>query len=125
MTHKRLSATLRDHVVCKCLLRARVRGAVIQRNFKSAAAVEPEAQAATLHARPKLGVDCVAPRNETEQTIADIWQELLGIEPIGVHGNFFELGGESLLPTQVVARVRTALKTELPLRHFFEESTVA
>ena len=110
MTHKRLSATLRDHVVCKCLLRARVRGgAVIQRNFKSAAAVEPEAQAATLHARPKLGVDCVAPRNETEQTIADIWQELLGIEPIGVHGNFFELGGESLLPTQVVARVRTAL----------------
>jgi phthiocerol/phenolphthiocerol synthesis type-I polyketide synthase E len=66
-----------------------------------------------------------APRNETEQTIAGIWQELLGIEPIGVHDNFFELGGQSLLATQVVARVRTALKTDLPLRRFFEEPTVA
>jgi hypothetical protein len=40
-----------------------------------------------------LGTGCVAPRNETEQTIAVIWQELFGIEPIGVHDNFFELGG--------------------------------
>ena len=75
-------------------------------NFKSAAAAEPGANAAALHARPELGVDCVAPRNETEQTIAGIWQELLGIEPIGVHDNFFELGGQSLLATEVVARVR-------------------
>ena len=94
-------------------------------NFKSAAAAEPGAKAAALHARPELGVDCVAPRNETEQTIAGIWQELLSIEPIGVHDNFFELGGQSLLATQVVARVRTALKTDLPLRRFFEEPTVA
>jgi len=94
-------------------------------NFKSAAAAEPGAKAAALHARPELGVDCVAPRNETEQTIAGIWPELLGIEPIGVHDNFFELGGQSLLATQVVARVRTALKTDLPLRRFFEEPTVA
>jgi len=94
-------------------------------NFKSAAAAEPGANAAALHARPELGVDCIAPRNETEQTIAGIWQELLGIEPIGVHDNFFELGGQSLLATQVVARVRTALKTDLPLRRFFEEPTVA
>ena len=94
-------------------------------NFKSAAAAESGAKAAALHARPELGVDCVAPRNETEQTIAGIWQELLGIEPIGVHDNFFELGGQSLLATQVVARVRTALKTDLPLRRFFEEPTVA
>ena len=93
--------------------------------FKSAAAAEPGAKAAALHARPELGVDCVAPRNETEQTIAGIWQELLSIEPIGVHDNFFELGGQSLLATQVVARVRTALKTDLPLRRFFEEPTVA
>jgi len=90
--------------------------------FKSAAAAEPGAKAAALHARPELGVNCVAPRNET---IAGIWQELLGIEPIGVHYNFFELGGQSLLATQVVARVRTALKTDLPLRRFFEEPTVA
>jgi hypothetical protein len=70
------------------------------------------------------GVDCVAPRNETEQTIAASWQELLDIEPIGVHDNFFELGGQSLLATQMVARVRTALKTNL-LRGFLEGPTVA
>jgi len=95
-------------------------------NFKSeAGAAGSGGQAASLHARPELGVDCVAPRNETEQTIAGIWQELLGIEPIGVHDNFFELGGQSLLATQVVARVRAALQTELPLRRFFEGPTVA
>src|SRR5215472_1072852 len=93
-------------------------------NFKSTAATEPSAKAAAMRARPELGVDCIAPRNETEQTIAGIWQELLGIEPIGVHDNFFELGGQSLLATQVVARVSTALKTNL-LRGFFEEPTVA
>ena len=49
---------------------------------------------------------------------------MLGIDPIGVHDNFFELGGQSLLATQVVARVRTALKTNL-LRGFLEGPTVA
>jgi acyl transferase domain-containing protein len=93
-------------------------------NFKSAAASEPGATVA-LHARPELGVEFVAARNETEQIIARIWQELLGIESIGVHDNFFELGGQSLLATQVVARVRTAFQTDLPLRRFFEGPTVA
>src|SRR5439155_572543 len=92
-------------------------------NFKSAGA-EPGATVA-LHARPDLGVEFVAPRNETEQIIARIWQELLGIEPIGVHDNFFELGGQSLLATQIVARVRTVFKVELPLRKFFEVPSIA
>jgi acyl transferase domain-containing protein len=93
-------------------------------NFKSAAAAEPGANVA-LHARPDLGVEFIAARDETEQMIARIWQELLGIEPIGIHDNFFELGGQSLLATQVVARVRAALQTDLPLRRFFEGPTVA
>jgi hypothetical protein len=67
----------------------------------------------------------VAPRNETEQTIAGIWQELLGIEPIGIYDNFFELGGQPLLATQVVTRIRAALQTNLPLRRFFEAPTVS
>ena len=93
-------------------------------NFKSVAAAETAATVA-LHARPELSVRFVAARSETEQTIAQIWQELLGIEPIGVHDNFFELGGQSLLATQVVARVRAALQTHLPLRRFFEGPTIA
>ena len=92
-------------------------------NFKSPAASEPGATVA-LHARPELGVEFVAARNETEQIIARIWQELLGIDSIGVHDNFFELGGQSLLATQVVARVRTAFKSDMPLRRFFEAPTV-
>jgi hypothetical protein len=78
-----------------------------------------------LHARPELATEHVPPRNEAEQIIAGVWQELLGIEPIGVHDNFFELGGQSLLATQVVARVRAAFKTDLPLRRFFEGPTVS
>jgi acyl transferase domain-containing protein len=115
-------AAPRDVAVSTTDLQARIDQWI---NFKSAAATEPGAKAAARHARPELGVEGVAPRNETEQTIATIWQELLGIEAIGVHDNFFELGGQSLLATQVVARVRAALQTDLPLRRFFEGPTVA
>ena len=93
-------------------------------NFKSSTGAPSEATG-TLHARPELGTEQVPPRNETEKVIAGIWQDLLGIEPIGVHDNFFELGGQSLLATQVVARVRATFQTDLPLRRFFEGPTIA
>ncbi len=66
----------------------------------------------------------VAPRDRTEQEIATIWQDLLGIDRIGIHDNFFELGGHSLLATQVIARLRATFRVELPLRSMFEASTV-
>jgi amino acid adenylation domain-containing protein/non-ribosomal peptide synthase protein (TIGR01720 family) len=47
-----------------------------------------------------------APRNETEQALSDIWQELLGLERVGIYDNFFELGGDSILTIQVVSRMR-------------------
>ena len=47
-----------------------------------------------------------APRNETEQALAQTWQELLGMEQIGIYDNFFELGGDSILTIQVVSRMR-------------------
>jgi acyl carrier protein len=77
------------------------------------------------HRRPDLSSRYVAPRNAYEQTIADIWQDLLGIEQIGVHDNFLELGGHSLLATQVASRLRDVLHVELPLRHLLEATTVA
>ena len=67
----------------------------------------------------------VAPRTEEEKFLVGIWSEILGIERIGVYDNFFELGGHSLLAMQVIARVRAARQVELPLRKFFEDSTVA
>ncbi|MHC5731882.1 MAG: phosphopantetheine-binding protein, partial [Nostoc sp.] len=58
------------------------------------------------HPRPNLGNDYVAPRTPVEQSVANIWQQLLGIERLGIHDNFFELGGHSLLATQVISQLR-------------------
>jgi amino acid adenylation domain-containing protein len=80
---------------------------------------------AGLHARPQLPNDYIAPRDAVERLIAGVWQELLGIEPVGVADNFFALGGHSLLASQIVARVRENYRVELPLRALFEAPTVA
>jgi acyl transferase domain-containing protein/acyl carrier protein len=84
-----------------------------------------KAGASELHARPELPNTYVAPENELEQEIADIWQELLGIHHIGIHDTFFDLGGHSLLATMVISRVRKAFGVELQLRDMFEAPTVS
>ena len=66
----------------------------------------------------------VAPRTETEQKIAAVWQEVLNREKVGVHDDFFELGGHSLLATQVMSRVNRLFNIQLPLRKLFETRTV-
>ncbi|NEU77734.1 type I polyketide synthase [Nostoc sp. UIC 10630] len=76
------------------------------------------------HQRPNLLTAYIAPRNEVEQTVAEIWQKLLGVEQIGIHDNFFELGGHSLLGTQVISHLRKAFLIDLPLRHLFDEPTI-
>ena len=58
----------------------------------------------------------VAPRNELEQQLADIWAGVLGVEQVGIHDNFFALGGHSLLATQVISQVRAQLNLEVPLK---------
>jgi len=74
---------------------------------------------------PGLATSFVSPRTELEKAIAKIWQELLRVEKVGLHDNFFDLGGHSLLMTQVISRVREAFQVELPIRTFFESPTVA
>ncbi len=67
----------------------------------------------------------VAPRNSTEEILAKIWAEVLGLPQVGVFDNFFELGGHSLKATQVMSRVSSAFQIELPLRMIFEAGNVA
>jgi acyl transferase domain-containing protein/acyl carrier protein len=81
----------------------------------------------SLHPRPRSNLrnPYVAPRSETEFRIAKCYQELLGIEQIGIYDNFFDLGGNSLLATQIMSRIRDDFQIDLSLRHFFETPTVA
>jgi amino acid adenylation domain-containing protein/FkbH-like protein len=67
----------------------------------------------------------VAPRTAIEEMVAGTWAQLLNLDRIGIHDNFFVLGGHSLIATQAVARVRQTLGVELPLRAMFEAPTVA
>jgi acyl carrier protein len=67
----------------------------------------------------------VMPQNETEQTIAAMWQGLLHVEKVGIHDNFFDLGGHSLLGTQLISQLRNTFQVEFSLRSLFEEPTVA
>ncbi|SNS03374.1 non-ribosomal peptide synthetase, partial [Flavobacterium sp. ov086] len=66
----------------------------------------------------------VAPRNETEIQLAEIWQNLLGIEQVGIHDDFFELGGHSLLATRLVSMIRQDLMIEVSIREVFEHTTI-
>ncbi|MEM1207288.1 MAG: amino acid adenylation domain-containing protein, partial [Acidobacteriota bacterium] len=77
---------------------------------------EPEAPSSDGARRP--------PSTPEEQTLAAIWESLLGRENLGLDDGFFELGGHSLLATQVLARLRDAFEVELPLRVFFEHPTL-
>ncbi|HEY0602635.1 MAG TPA: SDR family NAD(P)-dependent oxidoreductase, partial [Herpetosiphonaceae bacterium] len=106
-------------------LQARVASVAEVSRARREAALEPDRQAKPAHARPDLATAYVAPSSATEQAVAAIWQELLGIDQIGVNDNFFELGGHSLLATQIVFRIRDTLQIELTLGSFFETPTVA
>ncbi len=77
-----------------------------------------------LHPRPHLRTTYVAPADEIQARVASVWQEVLGIERVGIHDNFFELGGHSLLATLVASRLREAFRVELPLRSLFDATTV-
>ncbi|WP_155617211.1 non-ribosomal peptide synthetase, partial [Paenibacillus polymyxa] len=64
------------------------------------------------------------PRTPLEASLAGIWKSVLGLEHIGVHDNFFDLGGHSLRATTLVSKVHQELNVELPLRDVFRYSTI-
>ncbi|MCX4247332.1 amino acid adenylation domain-containing protein [Paraliomyxa miuraensis] len=71
------------------------------------------------------GVDRVEPRNETERRIASIWGEVLRKDHIGIHDNFFDLGGHSLLLLEAHGRVNRVMSSELSILDLFRHPTVA
>jgi acyl carrier protein len=65
------------------------------------------------------------PRTPVETEVARIWAEILGVDRLSVHDNFFDIGGHSLLAAQVIYRLREVFLVELPLPSLFEAPTVA
>jgi amino acid adenylation domain-containing protein len=80
---------------------------------------QPSTAASSPQGRPY-----VAPRTSTEESVGAIWQEMLGVERVGVADDFFELGGHSLLGAGVVAQLRSEFGVELPLHALFVSPTV-
>jgi len=74
--------------------------------------------------RPDLAAPLIGPRTEDERLLADLWAQVLHLDRVGVRDNFFDLGGHSLVATQVISRVRERFRVELPLRALFEAPTV-
>ena len=87
--------------------------------------VNRQALPALDQARSPLFEVFVAPNTPMEELLAGIWASVLGVEAVGLHDNFFALGGHSLRAMQVISRLRKALQSDVPLRALFEAPTVA
>ncbi|OLR93067.1 non-ribosomal peptide synthetase [Actinokineospora bangkokensis] len=75
--------------------------------------------------RARAAEVATAPATPEERAVAQVWQEVLGVERVGAHDDFFELGGHSLLATRVAVRLRARLGVDVPVRGLFDHSTVA
>lgn len=81
-------------------------------------------ESSAIFGRPNLDADFVAPRNDLEERLVAIWQELLGISEVGVQDNFFDLGGHSLIAVRLFARVKKVFSVEFPISVLFDAPTV-
>jgi amino acid adenylation domain-containing protein len=86
--------------------------------------VDRRALPAPDRAKPESEKAFVAPRDDLELQLAQIWEEVLGVRPIGVRDNFFELGGHSLLAARLFASIENRLGKKLPLATVFQGATV-
>jgi acyl carrier protein len=73
----------------------------------------------------KLGTSSIAPRTQVEKLVADIWQQVLGVPQVGIHDDFFELGGTSLLVTETISRLNETFQVDLSVLSLIESPTVA
>lgn len=77
------------------------------------------------YVRPTSTSTFEAPRNPVEEVVAGIWTETLGIEQLSIHDSFFDLGGNSILATLLISRLREAFQVEIAIRTLFEAPTVS
>ena len=75
--------------------------------------------------RPELDTPFIAPRTPIEAELAGIWAEVLSLDQVGIHDDFYDLGGHSLAATRVASRVLKTFQLELPLKSLFRSPTVA
>jgi acyl transferase domain-containing protein len=75
--------------------------------------------------RPELDTEFVTPRNPVEETLATFWRELLGIAQVGVHDNFFDVGGHSLIAVRLFRMIKGRYDLDLPISFLFEAPTIA
>ncbi|PLZ56615.1 non-ribosomal peptide synthetase, partial [Fischerella thermalis WC439] len=87
--------------------------------------VDRKALPAPDQTRPELETTYQPPQNDLEQTIANIWQEVLHVKEVGIYDNFFELGGQSLLLVQVHSKLQKILPQDLSLVEMFQYPTIS
>jgi acyl transferase domain-containing protein/thioesterase domain-containing protein len=75
--------------------------------------------------RPALEGDYQAPRTETERALAEIWEGLLGVSPVGIEDSFFDLGGHSLIAVRLFAAIKRRWRQEFPISALVEAPTIA
>jgi acyl transferase domain-containing protein len=86
---------------------------------------EAPASSYTLYQRPNLEQAYTPASNDLERKLVEIWQQVLGIDQLGIHDNFFELGGHSLLAIRLISRLREGFQVEVSLTNLFQSPTVA
>ncbi|MFB9947564.1 amino acid adenylation domain-containing protein [Rhizobium puerariae] len=120
LIRKDLQATLPDYMVpSKITLIARMPHSASGKVDVNALKALPEFQDSDSER------EIVAPRNQTEEQLADIWSKEIGIDDISVHDDFFEIGGDSLMAVQLVLGINKTLGVDLPVQVLFEDSTIA
>jgi amino acid adenylation domain-containing protein len=77
------------------------------------------------NARPELDTPLIAPKTAIEKQLAQIWEEVIDLRPVGIQDNFFDLGGHSLAASRIISRILKTFELDLPIKALFDSPTVA
>lgn len=95
-----------------------------QEQNAAAKSVAESAGLPVLRGRPELPNACVDPQTTLQEVLLSVWGGILGMEKIGIEDDFFELGGDSILATQIISRLRQMFRMDLPPIILFDAPTI-